>query len=113
MAGSLVKLSESIFEVFILCFQSCLCSFCIISSGLCVQFRHLLANLRKIYINDVNIDASQADCALNWTARITKNIPSISGLLWLLSAIRIYPYIKSTHSVSGFSERVWRIKLIW
>ena len=33
-----------------------------------------------IYIHDVNIDASQADRALNWTARITKNIPSISGL---------------------------------
>ena len=35
--------------------------------------------IRKIYIHDVNIDASQADRALNWTARITKNIPSISG----------------------------------
>ena len=33
-----------------------------------------------IYIHDVNIDASQADRALNWTARITKNIRSISGL---------------------------------
>ena len=32
----------------------------------------------KIYIHDVNIDASQADRALNWTARITKNIPSIA-----------------------------------
>ena len=28
--------------------------------------------LRKIYIHDVNIDASQADRALNWTARINK-----------------------------------------
>ena len=46
-----------------------LCSFCTISSGLRVQFRHLLANLRKIYIHDVNIDASQADRALNGTAR--------------------------------------------
>ena len=45
-----------------------------------MQFRYLLANLRKIYIHDVNVDASQADRALNWTARITKNIPSISGL---------------------------------
>ena len=99
MAGSLVKLSESIFEVFILCFQSYLCSFCTISSGLRVQFRYLLANLRKIYIHDlhdVNVGASQADRALNWTARMnkvvervtqeqihifrTKNIPSISGL---------------------------------
>ena len=69
MTGSLVKLSESIFKEFILCFQSHLCSFGTISSGLRVQFRHLLANLRKIYIHDVNIDASQADCALNWTAR--------------------------------------------
>ena len=67
--GSLVKLSESIFKEFILCFQSYLCSFCTISSGLRVQFRHLLANLRKIYIHDVNIDALQADRALNWTAR--------------------------------------------
>ena len=96
VAGSLVKLSESIFEVFILCFQSYLCSFCTISSGLRVQFRYLLANLRKIYIHDVNVVVSQADRALNWTARInkvvervtqeqihifwTKNIPSISGL---------------------------------
>ena len=69
VTGSLVKLSESIFKAFILCFQSYLCSFCPISSGLRVQFRHLLANLRKIYIHDVNIDASQADRALNWTAR--------------------------------------------
>ena len=69
MTGSLVKLSESIFKEFILCFQSYLCSFCTISSGLRVQFRHLLANLRKIYIHDENIDASQADRALNWTAR--------------------------------------------
>ena len=29
---------------------------------------------RKIYIHDVNIDASQADRALNWTARINKVI---------------------------------------
>ena len=69
VTGSSVKLSESIFKEFILCFQSYLCSFCTISSGLRVQFRHLLANIRKIYIHDVNIDASQADRALNWTAR--------------------------------------------
>ena len=69
MAGSLVKLSEFIFKVFILCFPAYLCSFCTISPGLSVQFRHFLANLRKIYIHDVNIDASQADRALNWTAR--------------------------------------------
>ena len=74
MAGSLVKLSECIFKVFIFifCFQSYLCSFCTISPGLRVQFRYLLANLRKIYVHDVNIDASQADRALNWTARINK-----------------------------------------
>ena len=78
MAGSLVKLSESIFEVFILCFQSYLCSFCTISSGLCVQFRYLLANLRKIYIHDVNVDASQADRALNWTARINKVVERVT-----------------------------------
>ena len=84
MAGSLVKLSEFIFKVFILCFQSYLCSFFTIFPGPRVQFRHLLANqgadiyqrpvanLRKIYIHDVNIDASQADRALNWTARINK-----------------------------------------
>ena len=78
MAGSLVKLSESIFEMFILCFQSYLCSFCTISSGLRVQFRHLLANLRKIYIHDVNIDGSQADPALNWTARINKVVDRVT-----------------------------------
>ena len=73
MAGSLVKLSEFTLKVFILCFQSYLCSFCTISSGLRAQFRHLLTNLRKIYIHDdVNIDASQADRALNWTARMNK-----------------------------------------
>ena len=49
VAGSLVKLSEFTFKVFILCFQSYLCSFCTISSGLRVQFRHLLANLEKIW----------------------------------------------------------------
>ena len=65
MAGSLVKLSELTFKVFILCFQSYLFSFCTISSGIRVQFRHLLANLTKIYIHD----ASQGDRALNWTAR--------------------------------------------
>ena len=78
MAGSLVKLSESIFEVFILCFQSYLCSFCTISSGLRVQFRYLLANLRKIYIHDVNIEASQADRELNWTARINKVVDRVT-----------------------------------
>ena len=78
MAGSLVKLSESIFEVFILCFQSYLRSFCTISSGLRVQFRYLLANLRKIYIHDVNVDASQADRALNWTARINKVVERVT-----------------------------------
>ena len=78
MAGSLVKLSEFTFKVFILCFQSYLCSFCTISSGLRVQFRHLLANLRKIYIHDVNIDASQADRALNWTARINKLVDRVT-----------------------------------
>ena len=40
--------------------------------------------LHHVYIHDVNIDASQADRALNWTARITKNIPSISGLPMLI-----------------------------
>ena len=78
MAGSLVKLSESIFEVFILCFQSYLFSFCTISLGLRVQFRHLLANLRKLCIHDVNIDASQADRALNWTARINKVVDGVT-----------------------------------
>ena len=78
VAGSLVKLSESIFEVFILCFQSHLCSFCTILSGLRVQFRHLLANLRKTYIHDVNIDASQDDRTLNWTARINKVVDRIT-----------------------------------
>ena len=77
MACSLVKLSEFTFKVFILCFQSHLFSFCSISSGLRVQFRHLLANLRKIYIHDVNIDASQADRALNWTACINKVVDRV------------------------------------
>ena len=40
---------------------------------------YIFSYIRKIYLHDVNIDASQADRALNWTARITKNIPSISG----------------------------------
>ena len=80
VAGSLVKLSEFTFKVFILCFQSYLFGFCTISSGLRVQFRHLLANLRKIYIyiHDVNIDASQADRALNWTARINKVVDRVT-----------------------------------
>ena len=78
VAGSLVKLSESIFEVFILCFKSYLCSFCTISSGLRVQFRYLLANLGKIYIHDVNVDVSQADRALNWTARINKVVERVT-----------------------------------
>ena len=78
MAGSLVKLSESIFEVFILCFQSYLCSFCTISSGLRAQFKHLLANLRKIYIHDVNVDVSQADRSLNWIACINKVVERVT-----------------------------------
>ena len=48
VTGSLVKLSESISKEFILCFQSYLCSLCTISSGLRVQIRHLLANLRPV-----------------------------------------------------------------
>ena len=56
VAGSLV------FKVSILCFQAYLFSFCTISPGLCVQFRYLLANLRKIYVHGVNIThASQTD----------------------------------------------------
>ena len=78
VAGSLVKLSEFTFKVFILCFQSYLCSFCTISLRLRVPFRYLLANLRKIYIHDVNIDASQADRALNWTARINKVVDRVT-----------------------------------
>ena len=85
VTGSLIKLSESIFKAFILCFQSYLCSFCTISSGLRVQFRHLLANLRKIYIHDVNIDASQADRALNWST-VSPRRPWDRGCLnfWLI-----------------------------
>ena len=55
MTGSLVKLSQSIFKEFILCFQSSLCILCTISSGLRVQFRHLLANLRNIYQRSHNL----------------------------------------------------------
>ena len=46
--------------------------------------------MRKIYIHDVNIDASQADRTLNWTARITKYTPSISGLPMVFQAIRCF-----------------------
>ena len=35
-------------------------------------------NTRKIYIHDVNIDASQADRALNWTARINKVVDRVT-----------------------------------
>ena len=31
-----------------------------------------------IYINDVNVDASQADRALNWTARINKVVERVT-----------------------------------
>ena len=55
VACSLVKLSKFIFEVFILCFPAYLFSFCTISLRLGVPFRYLLANLRKIYIHDVNM----------------------------------------------------------
>ena len=37
---------------------------------------------RKIYIHDVNVDASQADRALNWTVRITKIYHQLVGYLW-------------------------------
>ena len=33
---------------------------------------------RKIYIHDVNIDASQADRALNWTARINEVVDRVT-----------------------------------
>ena len=33
---------------------------------------------RKIYIHDVNVDASQADRALNWTARINKVVERVT-----------------------------------
>ena len=32
----------------------------------------------KIYIHDVNVDASQADRALNWTARINKVVERVT-----------------------------------
>ena len=50
MRGQLVMHHVYIMYIY---FQSYLCSFCTISSGLRVQFRYLLANLRKIYIHDV------------------------------------------------------------
>ena len=50
VTGSLVKLSESIFKKFILCFQSYLCSFCTISSGLRVQFIYLPTLGKYIYM---------------------------------------------------------------
>ena len=34
--------------------------------------------IRKIYIHDVNIDASQADRALNWTAHINKVVGRVT-----------------------------------
>ena len=56
VAGRLLKLSELIFKVFILCFKlAYLFTFCTISLGLLVQFRYLLANLKKIYVYDVNM----------------------------------------------------------
>ena len=33
---------------------------------------------RKIYIHDVNVDASQADRALNWTVRINKAVQRVT-----------------------------------
>ena len=69
VACSLVKLSEFILEVFILCFPAYLFSFCTISSGLHLQFRYLLANLRKIYVHDVNMMHHKLTAPLNWTAR--------------------------------------------
>ena len=63
------KLLELIFKVFILCFQVYLFSFCIISLGLRVQVRYLLANLRKIYVHDVNMMHHKLFASLNWTAR--------------------------------------------
>ena len=38
----------------------------------------LLNNNRKIYIHDVNIDESQVDRALNWTARINKVVDRVT-----------------------------------
>ena len=55
VACGLGKLSEFIFNVFILCFQAYLFCVCTVSSELRVQFRYLLANLRKIYVHDVNM----------------------------------------------------------
>ena len=55
VAGSLEKLSEFIFKVSILCSQAYFFSFCSISPGSRVQFRYLLANLKKIYVHDVNM----------------------------------------------------------
>ena len=34
--------------------------------------------LWKIYVYDVNVDASQADRALNWTARINKVVERVT-----------------------------------
>ena len=35
-------------------------------------------DIHHVYIHDVNVDASQADRALNWTARINKVVERVT-----------------------------------
>ena len=89
IGGSQWTLGSSLIDGIFLVQKMCICSCVTLSTTLlmrAVQFNARSAcdastfTSCKIYIHDVNIAASQADRALNWTARITKNIPSISGL---------------------------------
>ena len=58
------------------------------------------------HIHDVNIDPSQADRALNWTARITKNIPSISGLAMVFAGIllNVFTNIRNTKCLFAYEN---------
>ena len=70
------------FWVFVLCFQSYFFSFRTTSPGLRVQFRYLLANLRKIHVLDVNMVHHKLTARNQYSCRLSNNHYILPNL-WL------------------------------
>ena len=71
LTGRLAKLSELIVIVFISYFVAYLFISSAIFGGLRVQFRYLLANLRKLYVIDEHMTRHKADCTYQYNSRLS------------------------------------------
>ena len=54
------------------------CDASMFTSCIYIYYVYIYLLFRKIYIHDANIDAPQADRALNWTARINKVVDRVT-----------------------------------